>query len=103
MKVYHAIDENSSLLSKKDKEKMAILKLVDVGKYIKNVGIRDGQFYVIADDATDEIYLEYREAMHNIDLAMRKKIDIRLINEKAMEYHNKKNIAMQKFMETPRD
>ena len=40
--------------------------------------------------------------MHNIDLAMRKKIDIRLMNEKAMEYHNKKNIAMQKFMETPR-
>jgi hypothetical protein len=103
MKIYHAIHEDSPDISIQDKEKMAILKLVDVGKYIKNVGIRDGQFYVIADDATDEVYLEYREAMHNINLAMRKKIDIRLMNEKAMEYHNKKNIAMQKFMETPRD
>ena len=103
MKIYHAIHENSPDISIQDKEKMAILKLVEVGKFIKNVGIRDGQFYVLADDATDEVYLEYREAMHNIDLAMRKKIDIRLMNEKAMEYHNKKNIAMQKFMETPRD
>jgi hypothetical protein len=103
VKIYHAINEHSPDIPDKDKEKMSILKLVEVGKYIKNVGIRDGQFYVIADDATDEVYLEYREAMHNIDLAMRKKIDIRLMNEKAMEYHNKKNIAMQKFMETPRD
>jgi hypothetical protein len=103
MKIYHAIHEDSPDISIQDKEKMAILKLVDVGKYIKNVGIRDGQFYVIADDATDEVYLEYREAMHNINLAMRKKIDTRLIIEKAMEYHTKKNIAMQKFMETPRD
>ena len=103
MKIYHAIHENSPDISIQDKEKMAILKLVEVGKYIKNVGIRDGQFYVIADDATDEVYLEYREAMHNINLAMRNKIDVRLMHEKAMEYHTKKNIAMQKFMETPRD
>jgi hypothetical protein len=103
MKIYHAIHENSPDISIQDKEKMAILKLVEVGKYIKNVGIRDGQFYVIADDATDEVYLEYREAMHNINLAMRNKIDTRLMIEKAMEYHTKKNIAMQKFMETPRD
>jgi hypothetical protein len=46
MKVYHAIDENSPDISKEDKEKIAILKLVETGKYIKNVGIRDGQFYV---------------------------------------------------------
>jgi hypothetical protein len=77
MKIYHAINEHSPDIPDKDKEKMSILKLVDVGKYVKNVGIRDGQFYVLADDATDEVYLEYREAMHNINLAMRNKIDAR--------------------------
>ena len=71
MKIFHAIDEQSSVVSKEDKEKMAILKLVDVGKYVKNVGIRDGQFYVIAENNTDEIYLEYKAAMSNIDSAFK--------------------------------
>ena len=94
--------EDSPDISIEDKEKMAILKLVEVGKYVKNVGIRDGSFYVIAENDTDEVYIEYREAMHNINLAMSKKIDLRLMNQKAMEYHHKKNIAMQKLMEMPR-
>jgi hypothetical protein len=102
MKIYHAINEHSPDIPDKDKEKMSILKLVDVGKYVKNVGIRDGQFYVLADDAADEIYLEYREVMNNIDAAFKKKVDLRVIQQKTMEYHNKKATAMQKFMEIPR-
>jgi hypothetical protein len=78
MKVYHAMHEDSPDISKEDKEKMAILKLVDVGKYIKNVGIRDGQFYVIAENDTDEIYLEYKAAMQNIQALMNTKMDFRL-------------------------
>lgn len=102
MKVYHAMHENSPDISTEDKEKMAILKLVDVGKYIKNVGIRDGQFYVLAEDDTDEVYLEYREALNNINALMKTKIDFRLQQQKNMEYHNKKARAMQLMMEMPR-
>jgi hypothetical protein len=102
MKVYHAMHEDSPDVSKEDKEKMAILKLVDVGKYIKNVGIRDGQFYVIAENDTDEIYLEYREVMGNINNALNEKIDLRLYSEKNMEFHNKKARAMQLMMEIPK-
>ena len=102
MKVYHAMHEDSPDISKEDKEKMAILKLVDVGKYIKNVGIRDGQFYVIAENDTDEIYLEYREVMGNINNALNEKIDLRLYSEKNMEFQNKKARAMQLMMEIPK-
>jgi hypothetical protein len=102
MKVYHAMHENSPDISIEDKEKMAILKLVDVGKYIKNVGIRDGQFYVIAENDTDEIYLEYREVMGNINNALNEKIDLRLYSEKNMEFQNKKARAMQLMMEIPK-
>ena len=101
MKVYHAIDENSSLVSKKDKERRALLKLVDAGKYIKDVGIRDGQFYILVENDTDEIYLEYRQTMHNIEVAFKQKMDVRIINQKTMEFQNKKNIVMQRLMEIP--
>jgi hypothetical protein len=103
MKIYHAVNENSPDISIQDKEKMAILKLVEVGKYIKNVGIRDGQFYVLADDATDEVYLEYKEAMNNINTAMMQRIDFRVLAQKGMEYNTKTANAMKKYMETPRD
>jgi hypothetical protein len=96
MKVYHAMHEDSPDISKEDKEKMAILKLVDVGKYIKNVGIRDGQFYVIAENDTDEIYLEYKAAMQNIQALMNTKMDFRLLEQKNREFHNKRLNAMQK-------
>ena len=102
MKVYHAMHEDSPDISKEDKEKMAILKLVDVGKYIKNVGIRDGQFYVLAEDDTDEVYLEYKEAMSNIQALMNTKMDFRILEKKNMEFHNKKARAMQLMMEMPR-
>jgi nitrate reductase NapAB chaperone NapD len=102
MKVYHAMHENSPDISKEDKEKMAILKLVDVGKYIKNVGIRDGQFYVIAENDTDEVYLEYKAAMQNIQALMNTKMDFRLLEQKNREFHTKRLNAMQKVMEMPK-
>ena len=102
MKVYHAMHEDSPDISKEDKEKMAILKLVDVGKYIKNVGIRDGQFYVIAENDTDEVYLEYKAAMQNIQALMNTKMDFRLLEQKNREFHNKRLNAMQKVMEMPK-
>ena len=102
MKVFHALDVESSNLSDEDKEKIAVLKLVDVGKYVENVGIRDGQFYIIAESNTDEIYLEYKGALNNIQALMNMKIDFRLQQQKNMEYHNKKAQALQRIMEMPR-
>ena len=101
MKVYHAMHENSSDISTEDREKMSILKLVDVGKYVKNVGIRDGQFYVLAENDTDEVYLEYKETIDKINVAFKKQVDPRVIMQKTMEFHNKKAMVMQKLMEIP--
>ena len=103
MKVYHAMHEDSPDISKEDKEKMAILKLVDVGKYIKNVGIRDGHFYVLAENDTDEVYLEYKEAIANITKQMPElKIDQRTFEQKTMEFHNKKAEVVRRIMEMPK-
>jgi hypothetical protein len=102
MKVFHAIDAESSIISEQDKEKIAVLKLVDVGKYVENVGIRDGQFYVIAENETDKIYLEYKSALNNIQALMNTKMDFRLLEQKNMEFHNKKMSAMQRSMEIPK-
>jgi hypothetical protein len=102
MKVYHALHEDSPDITQEDKEKISILKLVDVGKYVKNVGIRDGQFYVLSDNDTDEVYLEYKAALQNIQALMNTKMDFRLFEQKNMEYHNKKAHAMQLLMEIPK-
>ena len=102
MKVFHAIDVETSNLSDADKEKIAVLKLVDVGKYVENVGIRDGQFYIIAENETDKIYLEYKGALNNIQALMNMKMDFRLQQQKNMEYHNKKAQAMKRIMEMPK-
>ena len=102
MKVYHAMHEDSPDITKEDKEKISILKLVDVGKYVKNVGIRDGQFYVLAENDTDEIYLEFKQVVQTINMEFKKRVDHRLIMQKNMEYHNKKAHAMQLMMEIPK-
>ena len=102
MKIYHEVNKDSSDIPIEDREKIAVLKLVDVGKYVANVGIRDGQFYVLAEDNTDEIYLEYRQAMGNIEAAFKNKVDLRVIQQKTMEFHNKKAMVVQKIMEIPK-
>ncbi len=102
MKVFHAIDAESSIISEQDKEKIAVLKLVDVGKYVENIGIRDGQFYIIAENETDEVYLEYKQAIAKINLEIPKLMDQRLFEQKTMEFHNKKAKVMQRLMEMPK-
>lgn len=102
MKVFHAIDAESSIISEQDKEKIAVLKLVDVGKYVENVGIRDGQFYIIAENNADEVYLEYKQAIAKINLEIPKLMDQRLFEQKTMEFHNKKAKVMQRLMEMPK-
>jgi len=58
MKVFHQ-DSNEDLLSKKEKEKLSVLKLAEQGEYIKGVGIRDKEFYLLVEDEPDDMYLSW--------------------------------------------
>lgn len=102
MKIFHVMDENSSIVSQEDKEKIAILKLTESGKFVENIGVRDGQFFIIPEGKIDEIYLDYKAAMLRIDDAMKQKIDHRMFEQKTMEYHNKKAEVVRRIMEMPR-
>ena len=101
MKIYHVMDENSSIVPQEDKEKMAILKLTETGKFVENIGVRDGQFFIIPENPTDAVSLDYKAAMLRIDTAFRKQIDQRLLDQKSMEFHNKKAEVVRRIMEMP--
>jgi hypothetical protein len=58
MKVFHQ-DSNEDLLSKKEKEKLSVLKLAGQGEYVKGIGIRDKEFYLLVEDEPDDMYLAY--------------------------------------------
>jgi|TARA_R110002126_G_scaffold166377_1_gene314056 hypothetical protein len=102
MKIFHVMDENSSIVSQEDKEKIAILKLTETGKFVENIGVRDGQFFIIPENAVDGVYLDYKAAMLRIDTAFRKQIDQRLLDQKSMEFHNKKAEVVRRIMEMPK-
>ena len=51
------IDDEDTKLTKKQRQKVAILKLTDNGKYIEGVGIKDNEFFLITEDDSDEMYL----------------------------------------------
>ena len=102
MKIFHVLDENSSIVSQEDKEKIAILKLTETGKFVENIGVRDGQFFIIPENAVDGVYLDYKAAMLRIDTAFRKQIDQRLLDQKSMEFHNKKAAGVKRIMEMPK-
>jgi hypothetical protein len=102
MKIFHVLDENSSIVSQEDKEKIAILKLTETGKFVENIGVRDGQFFIIPENAVDGVYLDYKAAMLRIDTAFRKQIDQRLLDQKSMEFHNKKAAVVKRIMEMPK-
>jgi len=57
MKVIHKDEIDETKLTKDEKEKVSILKLSNVGQYVEGVGIRDGSFYLIAQDKDDQMYL----------------------------------------------
>ena len=95
------MDENSSIVPQEDKEKMAILKLTETGKFVENIGVRDGQFFIIPENSTDEVYLDYKAAMLRIDKTFKNKMDTRLFEQKTMEFHNKKAEVVRRLMEMP--
>lgn len=59
MKIFCDGDENSNLLSREDKEKISMLKLLDSGEYLKNIGIRHDKFFLIIENVSDEKFLDY--------------------------------------------
>jgi hypothetical protein len=53
MRIYKAVEEDKKL-SVSDMEKVALLKLVENGQYIKNVGIRQDDYYILEIDDIDK-------------------------------------------------
>jgi hypothetical protein len=59
MKVVRITDEDTKL-TKKQRQQVAILKLIDNGKYVENVGIKDNEFYLLVETEQDDVYLEFK-------------------------------------------
>ena len=53
------IDDEETKLTKRQQQKVAILKLTDNGKYIEGVGIKDNEFFLLTEGDDDEQYLAY--------------------------------------------
>jgi hypothetical protein len=51
------IDDEETKLTKRQQQKVAILKLTDNGKYIEGVGIKDNEFFLLTEGDDDEMYL----------------------------------------------
>ena len=60
-------------MSKEEQEKVSVLKLTPNRKYVKGVGMKDGIFYVIVENAMDDMYLSFRSRL-NTSLTILKRI-----------------------------
>jgi len=55
------IDDEETKLTKRQKQKIAILKLTENGKYIENIGIKDNEFFLLTEGDDDEQYLAFKQ------------------------------------------
>jgi hypothetical protein len=53
------IDDEETKLTKRQKQKIAILKLTENGKYLEGIGIRDNGFFLLTEGDEDEQYLAF--------------------------------------------
>lgn len=53
------IDDEETKLTKRQQQKVAILKLTDNGKYLEGIGIKDNEFFLLTEGDDDEEYLAY--------------------------------------------
>jgi len=53
------IDDEETKLTKRQKQKVAILKLTENGKYLEGIGIRDNGFFLLTEGDDDEQYLAF--------------------------------------------
>lgn len=56
MKVIH-VNDDFTKFTKKDRERLAILKLMDNGQYVEGVGIKDNNYFLLVEEDIDETYL----------------------------------------------
>jgi len=101
MKVVHIEDEHK--LEHDDKEKVSILKLVEEGRYLPQIGIRDGDFFLLTETKDDENYLGYvygnlpRDEMLTMSVPTR----IAVINDVDMQKKKKIEEIRRRLRETP--
>ena len=60
MKVIHIDDADSDYIDQATRERIALLKLTDKGVYVPDVGIWDGQYFVVSEGKDDNMYLAYK-------------------------------------------
>jgi hypothetical protein len=53
------IDDEETKLTKRQKQKVAMLKLTENGKYLEGIGIRDNEFFLLTEGDDDEQYLAF--------------------------------------------
>jgi acetolactate synthase small subunit len=63
------IDDEETKLTKRQKQKIAILKLTENGKYIENIGIKDNEFFLLTEGDDDEQYLAYMFTTTDADIS----------------------------------
>lgn len=65
-------DHPYARMSKEEKEKVSILKLSPNRKHVKGVGMKDGTFYVIVENAMDDAYLSFVSRLHTSRLILKR-------------------------------
>jgi hypothetical protein len=53
------IDDEDTKLTKRQQQKVAMLKLTENGKYLEGIGIKDNEFFLLTEGDDDEEYLAY--------------------------------------------
>jgi hypothetical protein len=61
VKIYQVktLDVRKDTIPADHKEKISLLRLAKVGVYIEGVGMRDEEFFLVAEDANDNLYLSF--------------------------------------------
>lgn len=57
MKVLHKDDLESDFITEDIRQKVALLNLVPVGQYLMDIGLYDGQYYVLSENKDDNMFL----------------------------------------------
>ena len=59
-------------MTKEEKDKVSILKLSPNRKHVKGVGMKDGTFYVIVENAMDDAYLSFVSKLNTSRLILKR-------------------------------
>ena len=65
-------DHPYARMTKEEKEKVSILKLSPNRKHVNGVGMKDGTFYVIVENAIDDAYLSFVSKLNTSRLILKR-------------------------------